>query len=128
MAERAKLLSDITGERAFTALADLLPPVLSLAKDQDAVTFFTARTTTSRLETTRQLLSLVSKHKTEFLEIEAVKRGCAVGDLPELSLEDIFTAATELMNDSLFICFFVLAHKDRSTSTCAPETTEDRPG
>lgn len=128
MADRAKLLSEITGERAFEALADLLPPVLSLAEDQEAVTFFTARTSTSRLETTRQLLSLVSKHKEEFLQIEAVKRGCAVADLPELSVEDIFTAATELMNDSLFICFFVLAHKDRSTSTCAPETTEAQPG
>lgn len=128
MAERAKLLSEITGERAFAALADLLPPVLSLAEDQEAVTFFTARTGISRLETTRQLLSLVSKHQDEFLQIEAVKRGCSVRHLPELSLEDIFTAATELMNDSLFICFFVLAHKDRSTSTCAPETTEAQPG
>ena len=128
MADRARFLSDITGDRAFTALADLLPPVLRLAEDQDAVTFFTARTSTSRLETTRQLLSLVTKHQAEFLEIEAVKRGCAVADLPELSVEDIFTAATELMNDSLFICFFVLAHKDRSTSTCAPETTEAQPG
>lgn len=128
MADRVKLLSEITGDRAFQALADLLPPVLRLAEDPDAVTFFTVGAGSSRLETTRKLLSLVSKHKEEFLQIEAVKRGCSVGDLPELSLEDIFTAATELMNDSMFICFFVLAHKDRSTSTCAPETTEAQPG
>ena len=122
---RVKKLSEIKGAEAIDAFATLIPAAFELVEDKEALELFMPTKPTKRLEKVKAMVSVVKRHYGAFLEIEAVKRGCEP-DKVELSMDDILTATTELMNDELFLTFFVLARKDETISSCAPETTEEQ--
>lgn len=124
--ERAKSFSEIKGDRAFDAFAEILPPIFSIAADPEAVEAFSGEKSMSRLERLQALIRVCGKHREAFLKIEAVKRGCLAPDV-EMSMDDILNSATELMNDPLFICFFVLAQRDETSAISAPDHTEGQP-
>lgn len=123
---RVKKLSEIKGAEAIDAFATLIPAAFELVEDKEALELFMPTKSTKRLEKVKALVSVVKRHYDAFLDIEAVKRGCEP-DMVEMSMDDILTATTELMNDELFLTFFVLARKDETISSCAPETTEEQP-
>lgn len=124
---RVKKLSEIKGARAFDAFASLIPVVFELVEDKEAMEVFLPTKEESRLDKLRNLITVINRHRFAFLEIEAIKRGCGFEEL-ELSMDDIITASTELLNDDLFLTFFVLARKDGITSTCVPDNTEVQNG
>lgn len=124
--ERVRYLSDIKGDYAFTAFANLIPIIGQMAKNEKAVELFSGSRKKSRLENAADLMEIVAKNREEFLQIEALKSFCTVADLPEMSMSDILRGATEMLSDSVITTFFVLAHRDmaQKISTSAPEATE----
>ena len=126
--ERVHKLGQIKGDRASEAFADLIAPISSLAEDPAAVDLFMGDGPTTRLGRAAGMIKVVAKHKAEIMAIEAVKRGIPVEEFEgKLSMETMFTSCSELLNDSMFLCFFILAHRDlteQSASTSAPEPTE----
>lgn len=127
--KRVSKLADVKGSRAVDAFAALLDPVFEIAADPAAVRFFVGGEPMGRLERVRKLTQIIRRHKNAFIEIEAIKRGVSKDQCcAELSMDDVFTAGTELMNDPLFLSFFVLARRDESLTTDAPGSTEAKNG
>ena len=63
------------------------------------------------------MVQLWDKHKDDFVAIEAIKRGIPRDQLvANMGMDDIMAGGTELMNDPLFLSFFVLARRDETTS------------
>lgn len=122
---RVKKLSEIKGAEAIDAFAILTTAAFELVEDKEAMELFMPTKSVKRLEKVKAMVSVVKNHRDAFIQIEAIKRGCEP-DKVEMSMDDILTATTELMNDELFLTFFVLARKDEITSSCAPETTEEQ--
>lgn len=122
---RVKKLSEIKGAEAIDAFATLIPAAFELVEDEEAMELFMPTKPAKRLEKVKAMVSVVKNHRDAFIQIEAIKRGCE-SDKVELSMDDILTTTTELMNDELFLTFFVLARKDETISSCAPETTEEQ--
>ena len=122
---RVKKLSEIKGAEAIDAFATLIPAAFELVEDKEALELFMPTKPTKRMEKVKAMVSVVKNHRDAFIQIEAIKRGCEP-DKVEMSMDDILTATTELMNDELFLTFFVLARKDETISSCAPETTEEQ--
>ena len=122
---RVKKLSEIKGAEAIDAFATLIPAAFELVEDEEAMELFMPTKPAKRLEKVKAMVSVVKNHRDAFIQIEAIKRGCE-SDKVEMSMDDILTSTTELMNDELFLTFFVLARKDETISSCAPETTEEQ--
>lgn len=122
---RVKKLSEIKGAEAIDAFATLTTAAFELVEDKEAMELFMPTKPAKRLEKVKAMVSVVKNHRDSFTKIEAIKRGCEP-DKVEMSMDDILTATTELMNDELFLTFFVLARKDETVSSCAPETTEEQ--
>lgn len=122
---RVKKLSEIKGAEAIDAFAILTTAAFELVEDKEAMELFMPTKSVKRLEKVKAMVSVVKNHRDAFIQIEAIKRGCEP-DKVEMSMDDILTATTELMNDELFLTFFVLARKDETISSCAPETTEEQ--
>lgn len=117
MGTRVKKLADVKGPRAIEAFAELITPAMSIAADPEAVDFFTGAVKSGRLERVGKMVKLWTKHKDAFIAIEAIKRGIPRDQLAtSMSMEDIMVSGTELMNDPLFLSFFVLARRDETTS------------
>ncbi len=124
--DRVKKLAQLKGERAFEAFADLMGPITRMAEDGETLDFFN-NLPKSRMARAAAAFKMAKRNEREFLEIEAVKRGVSPESLKgKLTMDDIFTGCTELMNDPLFLCFFALAHRDavETASTSAPDPTE----
>ena len=121
--DRVKKLSDIKGERAFDAFADLIQPVTDMAADSEAVELFSNGKKQNLLEKAASMMRVASKNRNAFIAIETIKRG---GPADDMSMDDILNSCLELMNDPMFNLFFALAHRDmeRKTSIIAPEPTE----
>lgn len=124
---RVKKLSEIKGARALDAFAVLTTAAFEMVEDKEAMELFMPTKPAKRLEKVKAMVSVVKNHRDAFIQIEAIKRGCEPDNV-EMSMDDILTATTELMNDELFLTFFVLARKDETISSCAPETTEGQTG
>lgn len=117
MSEQTKRLGDIKGPRAIEAFAELIEPATSIAADPGAVDFFTGAVNSGRLERVGKMVKLWAKHKEAFTAIEAIKRGIPQDQLvANMGMEDIMASGTELMNDPLFLSFFVLARRDETAS------------
>lgn len=115
--ERVSKLADIKGPRAIEAFAELIEPATSIAADPEAVDFFTGAVKSGRLERVGKMVKLWAKHKDDFVAIEAIKRGIPQDQLvANMGMDDIMASGTELMNDPLFLSFFVLARRDETTS------------
>ena len=123
-------LSDLKGERAIEVIADLIAPIANIAADAENLKLFhnkklegeTVEEAGLRLMK-EKLPILLKTHKRDILDII-----CAVnGSVPDdLSLIDIFSEATDLMNDKEFVGLFISAVNPtgRKSATESSETAE----
>lgn len=117
MGTHIKKLADVKGPRAIEAFAELITPAMNIASDPEAVDFFVGTAKLGRLDRVSKMAKLWAKHKEDFMAIEAIKRGVPKDQLAaSMGMEDIMVSSAELMNDPLFLSFFVLAQRDSVTS------------
>lgn len=107
-------LSQITGDRCFTVIADLIEPVSAIAQDKAAVELFKPKQTpkgkTSQeyfLERMKEgLPNLIRGHKDELVVIMATIEGVSPESyLENLNLASFFKDLLDLFTDEEFLSF-----------------------
>ena len=104
-------LSELKGERAIEAIADLIAPVTNIAIDQDNLKLFRADKREGETEREagirdfkEKIPHLLRTHKADVLAILCAVNGCVPDDL---SLMDIMKGAMDLINDPDFMSLFL---------------------
>jgi hypothetical protein len=111
-------LSQIQGERTYDVIADLIPPVITLAQDEKVADLFKAKELPEGMTTTNFMLGrlknsvpyLIKNHKEELSEILATIEGVEKKDyIKSLNLLKLSKDIMELISDEDFVGFFVSA-------------------
>lgn len=104
-------LSDIKGENAIDAVAELIPPVARIARDQKVRELFEAKETPDGMLPLDFFLSrmevgaptLLSDHKSDVITILAAISGKTVAEYTNgLTFASLLNDLLELMNDEVF--------------------------
>lgn len=119
-------LSEIKGERAIDAIADLIEPIARIAEDKEAAKLF-KRERCPKGQTARAFLLkrirtsvpvLLRNHKADLIEIMATVEGVS----PEVYAQSLSVAKLigdifGLLNDGEFLSLFGLAQETEETSS-----------
>lgn len=108
-------LSDLKGERAVLAIADMIEPIANIAADQKNLQLFknerregeTDKDVGMR-EMKEKLPKLLRTHKDDILTILCAVNGCEPEDM---SMVDIIKGTLDLANDKEFLELFLSANK-----------------
>lgn len=108
-------LSDIKGERTLDVVADLIAPVMSIARDKAASGIFASEKTPEGM-TSREffikrvednLPKLLKGHKQDFVSIMSTLKGVTAKEyVKNLNLATLLSDVYELMTDEEFGAFF----------------------
>ena len=111
-------LSDLKGEKALDALADVLEPVVEIVSDKEVVRLFRSD------NKVRAVAAAIKKHKKAVITILAITEG----ENPETYEPNILSLpakALEILNDSALMNLFQLqSQTDKTSSGSATESTE----
>ena len=123
-------LSELKGERAVIAIADLIAPITNIASDQKNLKLFenkrregeTAQELGMR-EIKEKLPKLLKTHKEDVLDILCIINDCKPDDM---SIIDIIRGTLELANDKEFLGLFLSVNKtaDKTRPTESSEIAE----
>lgn len=108
-------LSDIKGERTFDVVADLIGPIASIARDEEAAELFQPKDLPkgmtpwgfflSRVE--KSLPKLMKSHRAELITIMATINGVSEEEyVKNVNLGSLFADLVELVTDREFTSFF----------------------
>lgn len=108
-------LSELKGERAVIAIADLIAPIINIVSDQKNLKLFQNKRregeTDQELgmrEIKEKLPNLLKTHKEDVLDILCIINECKPDDM---SMIDIIKGTLELVNDKDFIGLFLFVKK-----------------
>lgn len=108
-------LSDVKGERTFDVVADLIGPIVSIAKDKDAADLFQPKELPEGMTPWEFFLSRVEKslpplmkaHRNELVTIMATINGVTEEEyVKNVNLGSLFADLVELVTDKEFTSFF----------------------
>lgn len=128
-------LSEIKGERAIDAIADMIEPIASIAEDKDAAKLFKREKCPKGEDPKTFLLKrirasvpvLLRKHKAELIVIMAAIEGTTAEDYAQtLSVPKLIADIFGLMTDSELLSLFGLAQttEDSSSGSALDNTPE----
>lgn len=113
-------LSDIKGEAAIDAVADLLEPISDIAKDKDIIDLFRNG---DRLKAIQKALK---GHRRAVVEVLAILNQKDPAEyIKEITIATIPAQALDILNDpELALLFTDAAETEKTSSTVATENTE----
>ena len=113
-------LVDITGDRAFEVLSDIVDPVANIVSDADASEIFIRKSIPKDVDARAFVVNRIKKaipqllktHKDDFITIVSLINGVDREEYTRnVSLPSLIIDVSELINDELFCAFFTFAQR-----------------
>lgn len=130
-------LSDVRGERTLDVIADIIPPVARIAKDDAASAIFRPEAVPEGMEPTQFFASRVERsapallkgHRDDVVAILAAIEGTSPEEYAsKMNLASLLKDVMELLTDSEFLGFLSDCAQDEDPPTGPSESTGDQPG
>lgn len=108
-------LSDVSGERVFDVIADIIDPIVTIALDEEAAKLFHRDPCPKDMEPWQFFLrkvrdslpTLMRNHREELTLILSTIKGVDKDEyVKDLTFASLFADLVELVNDSEFVSFF----------------------
>ena len=126
-------LSDVKNERTITVIAEIIPPICEIAKDEKAAELFKkkklpegADVKAAALDRISALVpALLENHKNAIIRIFAAIEGVTPEEYAaSLNVLKLVNDIAELLNDKEFMALFISAQSGSAASGSAQESTE----
>lgn len=126
-------LSNIKGERVFDVIADIIPPIASIAEDKTASELFVRKQLPKGMTPKGFMLQrmkaavpqLLKGHKADMIAILSSIEGVSASEYEaNLNLLKLINDCVELLTDDTFNALFISAQTGDDSSGSAPESTE----
>lgn len=130
-------LSDVRGERTLDVIADIIPPVARIAKDDVASAIFRPEAVPEGMEPAQFFASRVEKsapallkgHRDDVVAILAAIEGTSPEEyMSKMNLASLLKDVMELMTDYEFLGFLSDCAPTGDLPTGPSESTGDQPG